>query len=128
MTYEVDFKQLKQEVLMDDIIKYYGITMRESGDQLVADCPFCASNSGSFKVSLEKNSFMCHACRAKGNILDFVQQKEKLGTVKETAEFIAKNIKKPNAVDLKTEQPAVPSPTKTFRQVARIVISIEVEL
>src|SRR5215216_5422895 len=126
MTHEVDFKQLKQEVLIDDVIKYYDITVRESGDQLVADCPFCKSNSGSFKVSLEKNAFMCHACKEKGNILDFVAKKEGLN-IKDAAVFIAKNIRKQDASDSKTEHSAASSPTKTFRQVARIVISIEVE-
>jgi DNA primase len=126
MTYEVDFKQLKQEVLIDDVIKYYEIAVRESGEQLVADCPFCKSTSGSFKISLEKNAFICHTCKEKGNILDFVAKKEGLN-IKDAAVFIANNIRKPNAPDSKTEQPTAPSSTKTFRQVARIIITVEVE-
>ena len=114
------------EVLIDDVIKYYEIAVREFGEQLVADCPFCKSNSGSFKISLEKNAFMCHSCKEKGNILDFVAKKEGLN-IKDAAVFIAKNIRKQDASDSKTEHSAASSPTKTFRQVARIVISIEVE-
>ncbi len=64
-----------------DVIKHYGITAQKSGDQLVADCPFCKSNSGSFKVSLEKNAFMCHACKEKGNLLDFVAKKGSVAQV-----------------------------------------------
>jgi DNA primase len=50
--------------------------MRQKKDELIGFCPFHKESKPSFHVSLSKNAFQCFGCKAKGNILDFVQQKE----------------------------------------------------
>jgi hypothetical protein len=58
-------------------------------------CPFCAMKEA-FKVSREKNAFICHRSTVKSNSLDFVQQRKRIGRNvkdKEAAEFIAGKIK-----------------------------------
>jgi DNA primase len=50
--------------------------MRQKKDELIGFCPFHKESKPSFHISLSKNAFQCFGCKAKGNILDFVQQKE----------------------------------------------------
>jgi len=50
--------------------------MRQKKDELIGFCPFHKESKPSFHVSLTKNAYQCFACKAKGNILDFVRQKE----------------------------------------------------
>jgi DNA primase len=124
----IDFKLLKQEVSIQDVLSYYHID--------TALCPFCKT-PGSFKVSEEKNAFMCHSCKAKGNILDFVQQREKLPHVKAAAEFIAEKIRgnhdagasKPIETHNKEIKVSISGEKLeyNYREIARIVITIGIE-
>lgn len=71
----VDFKQLKQEVSIRQVIERYGLldSLSERGDKISGCCPFCGSdNDTAFRVSQSKNCFNCFSCEAHGNMLDFV--------------------------------------------------------
>ncbi|MBM3209376.1 toprim domain-containing protein [Candidatus Shapirobacteria bacterium] len=74
----VDYKELKQKVGIKEILERYGLLagMRQSKDELIGFCPFHKESKPSFHASLTKNAYQCFGCKAKGNILDFVQQKE----------------------------------------------------
>src|SRR4030042_3966923 len=74
----VDYRELKQRVSIKEILDHYGLlsSMQQKKDELVGLCPFHKESKPSFHVSLTKNAFQCFGCKAKGNILDFVQQKE----------------------------------------------------
>lgn len=74
----VDYKELKKRVTIKEILDHYGLLsgMRQKKDELIGSCPFHKESKPSFHVSLIKNAFQCFGCKAKGNILDFVQQKE----------------------------------------------------
>ncbi len=72
----VDFKQVKDTVSMDMILKHYGLIdkFKRKGDNLVGSCPIHkGTNVSQFHVSLQKNNFNCFGdCHSGGNILDFV--------------------------------------------------------
>lgn len=75
----VDFKQLKEQVSIRQIIEHYDLLgdFSERGDRLSGCCPFCDSdNETTFRVSLSKNCFNCFSCEAQGNMLDFVRLRE----------------------------------------------------
>lgn len=85
----VNYKELKQKVGFKEILEHYGLlsSMNQKGDELIGICPFHKESQSSFHVSISKNAFHCFGCHAKGNILDFVQQKESI-TLREAAILI----------------------------------------
>ena len=74
----VDFKKIKSNVSMRDILDRYGLLegLKQKGDELIGLCPFHKETEGSFRANLKKNAFHCFGCKAKGNVLDFVRLKE----------------------------------------------------
>ena len=72
----VDFKQVKDTVSMDMILKHYGLIdkFKRKGDNFVGCCPIHkGTNLSQFHVSLQKNNYNCFGdCHSGGNILDFV--------------------------------------------------------
>ncbi len=61
MSQQVDFKQLKQQVSITDILTHYSLTdgFRSKGDhQLVGPCPF--STSPTDLISTSRESFINH--------------------------------------------------------------------
>jgi DNA primase len=74
----VSYKEVKEKITIEQVLKKYGVQYKKKGKQLAATCPFCAG--GGFKASPEKNCFKCFSdgCTAKGNILDFVALSEKV--------------------------------------------------
>ena len=83
----VDFRTVKAAVTMEMILAHYNITLRKSGQELRGRCPIHqGEGSDTFHVSLVKNIFNCFsgACKAKGNVLDFVAAMEKC-TVRDAA-------------------------------------------
>lgn len=78
----VDFKEVKAEVGIEDILGHYGLLgdLRRKGDELVGYCPIHDRkrqyNKGAFWANTDKNAFQCFACGASGNILDFVMAME----------------------------------------------------
>lgn len=74
----VDYRELKQRVSIKEILDHYGLlpSMKQRKNELIGFCPFHKESKASFHVSLTKNAFQCFGCKAKGNILDFVCQKE----------------------------------------------------
>ena len=85
----VDFRALKENVSIEDILRYYGLLekLRQRKDELVGLCPFHQETKGSFHASLTKNAFQCFGCKRKGNILDFVKFKENV-SIREAAVLI----------------------------------------
>jgi len=81
----VSYKEVKEKITIEQVLRKYGVQYMKRGKQLVATCPFCAG--GGFKASPEKNCFKCfsHECTAKGNILDFVALSEKV-SIKQAAQ------------------------------------------
>lgn len=73
----MNFRELKAAVPIRRVLEKYGHleSLAESGDRLSGPCPLCDSQSA-FRVSQEKNCFMCFSCQTGGNMLDLVAAME----------------------------------------------------
>jgi len=75
----IPFAEVKRAVSLEAILERYGLleSLTRKGMNLAGQCPFCKGSSGrQFQVNLVKNAWYCFGCKAGGNILDFVAQKE----------------------------------------------------
>jgi DNA primase len=78
----VDFKAVRGAVSMQAVLDHYGLTktLKKSGQELRGKCPIHhGEDKDTFKANVQKNVFQCFlpACKAKGNVLDFVAAMEK---------------------------------------------------
>lgn len=111
----VDFKTIKRSVSMLQVLEHYGLThtLKRNGDSLSGPCPLHGGQSeGQFKVSISKNCWHCFGkCKAGGNVLDFVSQKEKIG-IREAAIFLMERVGLSTvpAKNKQTEEKKVKSP------------------
>ncbi len=80
MPQQVDFKQLKQQVSITDILTHYRLIdgFRSKGDhQLVGPCPFSSGKSKTaLKVDTAKQVWYSFTLKAGGDIFSFVARKE----------------------------------------------------
>lgn len=75
----VNFKALKENVSIKDVMDHYGLLekLSISGDNASGSCPICQSESKDvFRISFYKNIWNCFADCPGGNILDFVAHME----------------------------------------------------
>ena len=73
----VDFKKVKGNVMFEPVLNHYGVKVKSTnGAEILGHCPFHDDKNPSFQVNTQKRLFYCHGCGAKGNLLDFVSQKE----------------------------------------------------
>jgi hypothetical protein len=76
----VDFRVIKAAVTMQMVLGQYGISLKQSGQELRGKCPIHrGSNNKHFTANVSKNVFKCFfaECGAHGNILDFVAAMER---------------------------------------------------
>jgi DNA primase len=75
----VDFSAVKRAVSLEAVLRHYQIPgLRRHRDQLHGCCPIHrGQRDDSFRAHLGKNVFQCFACRAHGNVLDFVAAMER---------------------------------------------------
>ena len=78
----VNFKAIKEQVGIEQILAHYGLLKEAKckGDELRLHCPFHDDQQPSLTASIKKNGFHCFGCAAKGNIFGFVRLKEKIDT------------------------------------------------
>jgi DNA primase len=69
--------ELLSQIDIVDIVSHY-ITLKRSGRNFVALCPFHSEKTPSFVVSQEKQIFKCFGCGVGGNAITFVQKYENL--------------------------------------------------
>src|SRR5437899_1280949 len=78
----VDFRAVKRQVSMVQILEHYGLMsqMHRDGDSITGACPIHeGNNKTAFRVSISKNCWNCFSrCGRGGNVLDFVCKKEKV--------------------------------------------------
>jgi DNA primase len=72
---EVD--RLKSGIAIEDVISRY-VTLRVSGQNYIARCPFHQDHNPSFVVYPRTQSFYCFGCREHGDVLSFLMRKESL--------------------------------------------------
>ena len=63
MTYHFD--EIKQQVNILDVAKYYGVNVNSHGKAL---CPFHREDTASFSINTDKQIFYCFGCGAGGDI------------------------------------------------------------
>src|SRR5947209_7449044 len=71
----IDFKQLRQSLNFEAVLRHYGVELKVKGRQHHGYCPLPnhqgKRNSPSFSANLDKGIFHCFGCGAKGNVLEF---------------------------------------------------------
>jgi len=82
----VDFRQVKEQVHLADVMRRYGVSLEASGpDCFRGRCPLPTHSSKdsmlSFSINTAKNVWACHSqscigkprrCDWRGNVLDFI--------------------------------------------------------
>jgi DNA primase len=78
----VNFKELREQIAFEDVLRFYGVEIKRKGVQHHGFCPLPnhngKRNSQSFPVNLERGIFHCVGCGAKGNLLEFAALMEKV--------------------------------------------------
>jgi len=74
----VDFRELRQRLRFNDVLKSYGVQLKIRGDRATGFCPLPGHprhegkrRTPSFSAHLSRGLFNCFGCQAKGNQIDF---------------------------------------------------------
>jgi len=70
------------------------VPLKKNGSRYWACCPFHHEKTPSFSVNGEQNLYYCFGCKAGGNVVQFVQEMERL-SYREAVEFLAKQMHLP---------------------------------
>ena len=70
----MEIQQIKQNLTLAQILQHYGLKPKNS----MLNCPFHEDKTASLQVNLEKHFYKCHACGAKGDQIQWVQDYEKI--------------------------------------------------
>jgi hypothetical protein len=79
----LDFKDIKARAHVRPVLEYFGILehLEARGAELVGWCPLGKEHgkADSFAFNVEKRSFQCFACKARGSVLDFIGKYQGVG-------------------------------------------------
>ena len=83
---ENQIEEIKKKI---DIIEFIGsfITLKKTGRNFKANCPFHQEKTPSFTVSPDKDIFYCFGCHESGDVISFVAKIEKM-TPFEAAQYL----------------------------------------
>ena len=70
----MEISLIKQNLSLSQILSHYGLKPKNN----MLNCPFHEDKTASLQVNLEKHFYKCHACGAKGDQIQWVQDYEKL--------------------------------------------------
>jgi DNA primase len=81
--------ELKRLVPIDVLLEHYGlyVDFNRTGWASVL-CPFHDDHSPSAAVNLLEDRFVCYTCGVKGDILDIVQEVERVADVREAMSWV----------------------------------------
>ena len=88
---KIDAAEVKSRARIEDVVRAYGVALRNAGSELKGLCPFHKEKSPSFSVTVEKQLFKCFGCDAGGDVFEFVARMEATdfaGAVQEVAERV----------------------------------------
>jgi DNA primase len=71
----MEIQEIKQNLSLATILQHYNL--KEDKNNMLR-CPFHEDNTASLQVSFSQNRYKCHACDKKGDVIQFVQDYEKL--------------------------------------------------
>lgn len=76
----IDFEELKRSLDFLKILAFYGVSVKQKGDQATGFCPLPDHESErqtpSFSANLPRKIWQCFGCGSRGNILDFAVRME----------------------------------------------------
>jgi DNA primase len=70
----MEISEIKQNLSLAQILHHYGLKPKNN----MLNCPFHEDKTASLQVNLEKHFYKCHACGAKGDQIQWVQDYEKI--------------------------------------------------
>jgi hypothetical protein len=104
----LDFKEIKARAQVRPVLDRFGILehLEERGAELVGWCPFGKEHgkADSFAFNVEKRSFQCFACKARGSVLDFVAKHQGVN-LREAAKIVLDIMGKGGAAGSVEERP-----------------------
>jgi hypothetical protein len=87
----LDFKAIKERADARAVLSHFGLLehLEERGAELTGWCPFGDEHGkkDSFSMNVEKKTFQCFACKARGSLLDFVAKFENVD-LREAAQMV----------------------------------------
>ena len=88
----LDFKAIKERADTRAVLSHFGLLehLEERGAELTGWCPFGDEHGkkDSFSMNVEKKTFQCFACKARGSLLDFVAKFRNID-LREAAQWVA---------------------------------------
>ena len=69
----MEIHEIKQNLTLAQILHHYGLKPKNN----MLNCPFHEDKTASLQVNLEKHYYKCHACGAKGDQIQWVQDCDK---------------------------------------------------
>jgi hypothetical protein len=105
----IDFRQLRADVSMTEVLQLMGFDMvTRSGDQVRGACPLHERSEGrkhrSFSANLAGNTFQCFKCGASGNHLDLWAKATKKSIYEAALDLCARLNKEPPWLASPTEK------------------------
>src|SRR5690606_26259990 len=70
----MEIPEIKSKLTLSEILHYYNL--KPKNNMLL--CPFHEDKNASLQVNPEKGFYKCHACGKSGDVIQFVQDYEKL--------------------------------------------------
>jgi DNA primase len=70
----MEITHIKQHLFLSQVLEHYGLKPKNN----MLHCPFHEDKKASLQVNLEHSYYKCHACDKKGDVIQFVQDYEKL--------------------------------------------------
>jgi DNA primase len=71
----MEIKQIKSTLSITEVIQNYGLKVNKNK---MVNCPFHEDKTPSMQISTARNLYKCHGCDKKGDVIQFVQDYEKL--------------------------------------------------
>jgi DNA primase len=84
-----DILEVKLAYPLEEVVERAGVRLKRSGpNRLVGLCPLHPDRNASFTIYLDRQRFTCFGCKARGDVLDFVQLHERLAGVREACAWL----------------------------------------
>ena len=71
----MEITDIKQQLSLESVLQFYNLKPDKNN---MLRCPFHEDNTASLQVSFSQNKYKCHGCDKKGDVIQFVQDYEKL--------------------------------------------------
>jgi DNA primase catalytic core len=71
----MEIQDIKQNLPLANVLQHYNLKQDKNN---MLRCPFHEDSTASLQVSFSQNKYKCHACDKKGDVIQFVQDYEKL--------------------------------------------------